>query len=167
MQTNKFIVLIMLILLSITQLIGCSQEKEKISANQIAPVNLDEISAFSINQGNLFTKDFNDKKQIEKILDYLENIKFRKIDVEQEKELLEEGKVFNKDTTYSIQLLKRVENNQVQSKADMTIISEMILILVDSETYQERRTVLYLNQDDETSLNAVKAIYDLAKKTME
>lgn len=157
----------MLILLSITQLIGCSQEKEKISANQIAPVNLDEISAFSINQGNLFTKDFNDKKQIEKILDYLENIKFRKIDVEQEKELLEEGKVFNKDTTYSIQLLKRVENNQVQSKADMTIISEMILILVDSETYQERRTVLYLNQDDETSLNAVKAIYDLAKKTME
>ena len=167
MQTNKFIVLLMLILLSITQLIGCSQEKEKISANQIAPVNLDEISAFSINQGNLFTKDFNDKKQIEKILDYLENIKFRKIDVEQEKELLEEGKVFNKDTTYSIQLLKRVENNQVQSKADMTIISEMILILVDSETSQERRTVLYLNQDDETSLNAVKAIYDLAKKTME
>jgi len=167
MHTNKLIVFMMLSLFLIIQLIGCSQEKEKISANQIAPVNIDEISVFTINHGNLFTKEFNDKKQIETILDFLGKIEFSKMSVEQEKELLEDGRVFNKDTTLSIQLLKLVGNNQVQSKADITIISEMKLILVDSETSQERRTISYLNQDDEASLNAVKAIYALAKKAME
>ncbi|TGE39613.1 hypothetical protein E4K67_00975 [Desulfosporosinus fructosivorans] len=159
---NCSLLLVMVIILSIIQFTGCSQEKS--SANQIALLDKNKISVMSISHGNSVTKEFSDKEQIEILLDHLDGIKFSKMSIKQEEEVLDKGKVFNMDTTYVIQLM---ENKQGISKADIAVISEKELILADSETMESTRTVSYMNQSDDSSLNAVKEIYSLAKKAME
>ncbi|MHB8073294.1 hypothetical protein [Desulfosporosinus fructosivorans] len=160
MRIIKFVVFTMVIILLI--ITGCKQEKS--SANQIAPLDKNKISVMSISHGNSVTKEFSDKEQIEILLDHLDGIKFSKMSIKQEDEVLDKGKVYNIDTTYVIQLM---ENKQGISKADIAVISEKQLILADTETMGSTRTVSYMNQSDDSSLNAVKEIYSLAKKAME
>jgi hypothetical protein len=68
------------------------------------------------------------------------------------------------NTTFVIQLAKY---QQGISEANIIVISEKELILVDSETMRNSRTVSYMNQSNEASLNAVKKIYSLAKEAMD
>lgn len=68
------------------------------------------------------------------------------------------------NTTFVIQLAKY---QQGISEANIIVISEQELILVDSETMRNLRTVSYMNQSNEASLNAVKKIYSLAKEAMD
>ncbi len=167
MSTNKIPILMTLILCVIIGLTGCSQGKEKSTLQEIAPANKAKISAFSVNQGNSVTKEFDDKKHIETIVDRLEKIKFSKMNLEQEKEVFQEGRVFSQDTTYFVQLLERGEYNQVLHEVQLAILSETELILNDSATIQEKRTLSYINQKDEASLEAVKELHSLVKTIME
>ncbi|SDH25047.1 hypothetical protein [Desulfosporosinus hippei] len=162
MNNKKIFTLVMILLLLITLVTGCSQEKS--SVNQIAPLDKNKISVMSISRGNSVTKEFADKKQIETLLDHLNGIKFSKMSIKQEEEVLDKGKTLNMDTTYVIQLM---ENKQGIAKAEIAVISEKELILADSETMRSTRTVSYMNQSDDSSLNAVKEICSLAKKAME
>ena len=60
-----------------------------------------------------------------------------------------------------------MENKHGFSEADIILISEEKLVLPDSETIENSRTVSYINQDDKSSLNAVKKIYSLAEEAMD
>ncbi len=167
MLTKKTPILMTLILCIIIGLTGCSQEKEKSTLQEIAPVNKDKIFAFSATRGNSLTKEFDDKEHIETIVDRLENIKFNKMNVEQEREVFQEGRVFSQDTTYFIRLLEQGEYNQVLYEVQLAILSETELILIDSATIQEKRTISYINQKNEASLKAVKELHSLVKTIME
>ncbi|TWH60692.1 hypothetical protein DesLBE_5137 [Desulfitobacterium sp. LBE] len=167
MRTKKISILMTLILGMIIGLAGCSQEKEKSTLQEIAPVHKDKISTFSVTRGNSGTTEFTDREHIKTIVDRLEKIKFSKMNLEQEKEVFQEGRVFSQDTTYFIQLLERGEYNQVLYEVQLAILSETELILNDSATIQEKRTISYINQKDEASLEAVKELHSLVKTIME
>lgn len=151
-----------IVLLLATLLTGCSQEKS--SANEIAPVDKDKLKVISISYGNKVTKEFIDTEQINTLLSYLNDIKFSKMGIKQEEVVFDKGKIFNLDSTFSIQLMERTRG---VSKADIILISEKELVLPDSETMAKGRTVSYINMNDDSSLNAVKEIYSLAKKAMD
>lgn len=146
-----------IVLLLITLLTGCSQEKSSVS--EIAPVDKDKLKVISISYGNKFTKEFTDTEQINTLLGYLNDIKFSKMSIKQEEVVFDKGKIFNLDSTFSIQLMERTRG---VSKADIILISEKELVLPDSETMAKGRTVSYINMNDDSSLNAVKEIYSLA-----
>lgn len=160
-------ILMTLILCIIIGLTGCNQGKEKSTLQEIAPVDKAKISAFTITRGNSVTTEFTDKKHIETIVEHLEKMKFNNMNLEQEKEVFQEGRVFSENTTYFIQLLERGEYSKVLYEVQLAILSETELILIDSATIQEKRTISYINQKDEPSLKAVKELYSLAKTIME
>jgi hypothetical protein len=161
LKVKKFLVL-SIILLLIIQLTGCGQEKS--SAKEIAPIDRDKITVMTITYGNKDTKEFTDIDQINALIDYLDNIKFSKMSIKQEEEVFDNGKIFNLDSTFSIQVR---ENKHATSEANIILISEEKLVLPDTETTRNSRTISYINQDDNSSLKAVKEIYSLAKKVMD
>ncbi|WP_019849566.1 hypothetical protein [Desulfitobacterium sp. PCE1] len=162
MKAKKFMILVVICILLVIQLAGCSQEK--FSANQISPLDKNKITMMIISSGNSVTKEFDDKEQIKTLLENMDVIRFSKISINQEEEVLDKGKKFNVDTTFVLQLL---ETKHGAPKATIVVISDKELILTDRETMEKTRTVSYMNQSDETSLNAVKEIYTLAKKAMD
>ncbi len=162
MKSKKLMTLSIIFLL-IVQLTGCSREKS--AANEIAPVDRDKIKVMSIKYGNAVpNKEFTDTEQINNLLDYLNDIKFSKMSIKQEEEIFDKGNVFYLDSTFLIQLM---EYTHGVSKAEIILISEKELVLPDSETMGKGRTVSYINMNDNSSLNAVKKIYSLAKEAMD
>lgn len=161
MRARKSVAVIIVLIIFIVQLTGCSQGKS--TAKQIAPLDRNKIKVIMINQGNQVTKELEDEEVLKNLFNDLDSIKFLKMSIKQEEKVFEQGKIFNKDTTYVIELM---EDKWGISKADMIVISEKELVLADSETMGKTRTVSYINQGDESSLNAVKEIYSLAQKAM-
>lgn len=162
MKLNKRMAITIALLFSIMLLAGCSQEKH--SAKQISPLERNEIQAMSITVGNSITKDFTNKELIDTLLDHLDDIKFSKMSIKQEEEVLDKGNKFNLDSTFAIQLKK---NKWDISESEIVLISEKELLLVDSESIKKPRTVLYMNQTDESTLNSVSEIYLLANQAMD
>jgi len=161
LKAIKFVVL-SIVLLLIILLAGYNPKKS--SAQEIAPIDRDKIEVISISYGNKVTKEFTDIDPINALIGYLDEIKFSKISIKQEEDVFDKGKIFNLDSTFSIQLM---ENKHGFSEADIILISEEKLVLPDSETMENSRTVSYINQDDKSSLNAVKKIYSLAEEAMD
>ena len=162
MKTKRVILLAIIILFLITQLTGCSKEKNNL--DQISPLDKNRISIISISFANSVTKNVTDKELIDTLLRSLDKIKFSKMSIKQEEEVFQERKILNLGSTYLIQLM---EQKMGISQADIIVISEKELLLVDSETMRNSRTVLYTNQNDESSLNSVKEIYLLVKEAVE
>ncbi len=162
-MTKKIIMaLAIILLLSVSQLTGCSQEKT--SAGQIAPFAREKIKVVSINSGNSVTKSTTDQKLINALIDELEHIQFSRMNTKQEAEVLDQGRAFSLESTLTVHLM---ENELGPFKATIIMPSQEVLLLAESETMEKSRTILYRNQTDEGSLNAVKQIYILASKALE
>jgi len=142
------------------QLAGCA--KEKTSASQIAPLDKNEIKVVYVNSGNAVIKEFTDGELLGSIMDALDKIKFSKMSPQQEGEVLDQGQKFNERSTFSVLL----ETGEGLRPAHIVLISEKELLLADSETMSDSRTVLYMNQNDESSLSAVKQIYSQVREAM-
>jgi len=69
-----------------------------------------------------------------------------------------------KDSTFVIQLKK---SKWDLPESEIVLISETELLLVDSESIKDTRTVLYMNQNDKSALSSVSEIYLLANKAMD
>lgn len=162
MKIKKYISFTLLSILLLIQLIGCGQEKHTI--NQISPFERNNISVISITQGNSGTKELANKELIDSLIGSLEKIKFSKASTEQEAKILNNGQKFNLNSTLTIELM---ENKQGKPQALIVSISDKELILTDSKTMGDSRTVSYINQNDELTLGAVKEIYLLTKRAIE
>ena len=137
---------------------GCSQEKTK--AAQIAPMDKGKINIASV-QINKELRHLSDQELIDDVLKHLDKIKFKRVDARQEKEFFNDRKILSLDSLITIQLK---ENEWSMQQADILVISESELLLADSETMRNSRTVLYINQTDESSLESVREIYLAMKK---
>lgn len=162
MKAKKIVVSVIVLVVLMMQMNGCSQQKS--SVNEIAQLDRNNMKVMVIKQGNSVMKEFEDKEMITNLLNHLESIKFSKMSIKQEQEVFGKGEVFNKNTTYVIQLTESTWNTP---KAEMILISDKQLYLVDSETIVAKRTVLYMNQSDDLSLNETEAIYALAKAAID
>jgi len=163
MDNRKIIVLTLILILLLAQATGCASEKS--SAEEIAPLARDDINIISINNGNLVTNTFTDKKLIDAIIDNMDQIRFSKVSRKKEAEILDQGQAFNLNSTLTAEL----KENELDAlpQAMIVLLSDKKLLLADSETMKKSRTVRYMNQNDEASLKAVRQMYLLALETME
>lgn len=141
-------------------MVGCSQEKS--TFNQINPLNRDEIHLIKLTIGNsLPTREIMNPSLITSILDNLNKITYSKMSVKEEKTALDNGKKFSLISTYVLDFMKE-KNDKVQLYIILT--SDKELLLADAKTLQSNnRTVLYINETDKTSLEAVNSIYSNIK----
>lgn len=141
-------------------LVGCSQEKS--TFNQINPLNRDEIHLIKLTIGNSSpTREIMNPSLITSILDNLNKITYSKMSVKEEKTALDNGKKFSLISTYVLEFMKE-KNDKVQLYIILT--SDKELLLADAKTLQSNnRTVLYINETDKTSLEAVNSIYSNIK----
>ncbi|WP_206810691.1 hypothetical protein [Paradesulfitobacterium ferrireducens] len=159
MYNNKRLLLI--ILGVILLLVGCS--KEKSTFNQINPLNKDDIHVISLTVGNSSpTREVMNPSLITSILDNLNKITFSKMSVKEEKTVLDNGNKYSLTSTYVLEFIKE-KNDKVQ--LNIILISDKELLLADVKTMQSNsRTVLYINETDESSLEAVNSIYSEIKQ---
>jgi PBP1b-binding outer membrane lipoprotein LpoB len=156
-------ILVLIILGLILFSTGCSEEI--FSANQINPLNENEIHVMQVTTANTNTKYIADEALPTAIIKHLDNIKFTKVSKNEEKKVLDKGNKFNLESTFVVELMKEKRG---EALSNIILTSENELILADSKTMQSsERTVLYINENDETSLNAVKEIYTLVQSTLE
>ncbi|WP_206811764.1 hypothetical protein [Paradesulfitobacterium ferrireducens] len=158
MYNNKRLLLIILGLILL--LVGCSQEKS--TFNQINPLNRDEIHLIKLTIGNSSpTREIMNPSLITSILYNLNKITYSKMSVKEEKTSLDNGKKFSLISTYVLEFMKE-KNDKVQLYIILT--SDKELLLADAKTLQSNnRTVLYINETDKTSLEAVNSIYSNIK----
>jgi len=162
MKIAKTRISLLIILSLILLLTGCSEEI--FSANQINPLNGNEIHVMTVTTANTNTKEFTDEPVITAIIRHLNSIKFTKVSKNEEEKVLDKGNIFTLDSTFVVQLMKEKRGKAL---SNIILTSENELLLADFKTMQSNeRTVLYINENDETSLNAVKEIHSLVQSTM-
>ncbi len=138
---------------------GCT--KETLNANQINPINGNEIRVMTVTACNSNTKEITDQALIKSIIKNLNNIKFTKLNKNDEAKVMDNGQILILNSTYTVELMKEEPGKYL---SNLIAISEDKLVLADSKTMQSNeRTVSYLNENDKASLNSVKEIYSLLK----
>jgi hypothetical protein len=140
---------------------GCG--KQILSANQINPIIKNEIHVMTVTATNSNTKEITDQTLINSIIKNLNNIQFKEIGKNDESKVLDKGNKLTLNSTFTVELMKEKHG---KAESNLIAISEKELLLANSSTLQSNdRTVLYINENDQTSLEAVKEIYSLLKST--
>lgn len=158
MDRKRTFLSIVIVLLIIAFTTGCSAKT--FAANQINPVEKGKISSVRITKGGS-QKEFTDTDLIKKLIDNLDDVTVKQVSPNEERKLLDNGNALKRDTTIIIQLFN---NSEGDAQSFAILISEKELLLPDVKTMQSsKRTISYINADDETTLNSVREIYSLVK----
>ena len=168
MDLRKKLLLVVIVISLIVIATGCGTKV--LSTDQVNPMNKAEIVKVQINKGNSNQKEFTDPTMIGEIIDNLNKVKVKKASVSEEKKVLDSGNVFTKDSTIIINLLT-AKGQDPQSTA--ILLSEKELLMPDikssvamKSSVKSARTVSYISDLDETTLESIKALYSLAEKSM-
>lgn len=156
MNFRKYAVPAVLIFSLIIQISGCNKEsKETLNANQIISLDKNNIKAMNITVGGGSTVEISDKIVIEKVIDDVNNLKVKKISLDENTKVMENGNKLSKDTTLVFQLLK---DKGMNTNISLILFSEKELVIADQKTVP---SISYLNADDQTTLNSVENLYAL------
>lgn len=156
MNWRKKLLSVIIVIFLIAIATGCGTTI--LSTEQVNPIEKEEIVKVQIIKGNSYQKEFADTGMIEEIIDNLNKIKVKKASVAEEKQVFDSGNAFKKDSTIIINLLT-AKGQDPQSTA--ILLSEKELCMPDITSMQNKRTVSYISDIDETTLKSIKAIYSL------
>lgn len=160
MNWRKRLLTVVSVIFLIVLATGCGTKT--LPTDQVNPINKAEIVKMQIIKGNSYQKEFTDTTMIAEIIDNLNKVKVKKASVAEEKQVLDSGNAFTKDSTIIINLLT-IKGQDPQSTA--ILLSEKELIMPDIKSSVENtRTVSYISDIDETTLKSIKALYSLAEK---
>jgi len=161
----SFVIVIFLIMITT----GCGTKT--LSTDQVNPMNKAEIVNVQIAKGNSYQKEFTDLTIIGEIIDNLNKVMVKKASVAEEKKILDSGNAFTKDSTITINLLTDKGIASPQSTA--ILLSEKELFMPDikssvamKSSVKSARTVSYISDLDETTLESIKALYSIAEESM-
>lgn len=155
-----FIKKITIIFLSFFIIVGCTKEPLKIG--QILSLDKTIIMNLDISQPDNNTISISDRVVIDKVVDDLNNINVQKLSASEEANILNNGKVLGKHTTYGFDLL---ENKDKQTYIMFYLLSEKELVVVNEKPANTLRSISYLNLSDQVSLDIVSSLYKLIKET--
>jgi hypothetical protein len=140
---------------------GCG--KQILSANQINPITENEIHVMTVTATGSNTKEITEKALINSIIKNLNSIQFKEVEKNDESKVLDKGNKLTLKSTFAVELMKEKDGKAL---SNLIAISEKEILVANSSTLQSNeRTLLYTNENDQTSLEAVKEIYSLLKST--
>lgn len=153
-RNSRFLAIMILLVIMVTS--GCSSKTY--AANAINPFENSKISSVLITKGGS-QKELTDTDLITKIIANLDMVTVKKLSPKEEGKILDNGNALKRDTTVIIQLFNKGES-QPQSFA--ILLSENVLVEPDVKSMQSsKRTISYVNVDDEATRNSVREIYSL------
>lgn len=156
MNFRKHAVAVVFIFSLMILISGCNKESEEtLNANQIISLDKNNIKAMNITVGGGSTVEISDKIVIEKVIDDVNNLKVKKISLDENTKVMENGNKLSKDTTLVFQLLK---DKGMNTNISLILFSEKELVIADQKTVP---SISYLNADDQTTLNSVENLYAL------
>ena len=133
-----------------------------VSTNQINSIEKEKIDVVIINKGSSYQGKFTDTGMISELIDNLNKVKVKKLSRAEDQRVLDSGNVLKKESTITLYFQP---DNFSWAQSIAILLSEKELYLPDLKSMQSNNyTVSYINDNDETTLKSIKAIYLLAEE---